>query len=72
MKSHPALECHLLKGLLGTDCPFGLACLDDGGLLGALPSQQTHSDAEQPLLTSVFCSKDKAQVAFQPIFHHLC
>lgn len=40
-----------------------------GGLLGALPLQQTHCDAEQPLLMRVFCTKDKAQVAFEPTFH---
>lgn len=69
MRSHPALECHLLKGPLGTDCPCGLACLDGGTPLRALPLQQARSEAEQPLLTRVFCTKDKAQVAFQPIFH---
>lgn len=31
--------------------------------------QQKHPDAEQPLLTRVFCTKDKAQVAFELIFH---
>lgn len=39
-----------------------------GGLPGALPLQQTHFDAEQPLFLRVFCTKDKAQVDFEPIF----
>lgn len=49
--------------------PLGWHVWMMGGLLGALPLQQTHSDAKQPLLTRVFCTKDKAQVAFEPIFH---